>query len=196
MFKKWVIVLEIKPKVVSEKKVSEDTAKATAKKLFGEDKVESIKLTATENSVRIPAYNYNVILKGRQSGEDIVVNISQNGGKLVYMLDNKMPKESKIDVKKAIELGKTYLDNVGYKNLKESYYSKDGNLLTVSYVYEQNNIAIYPDQIKVKVSLEDGSVIGVEAQKYLTAHDENRQMPSPKITQASVILSAGLSLFT
>ena len=59
----------------------------------------------------------------------------------------------------------------------------DSNVL-VSYVYSQKNIIIYPDEIKLKIALDDGSIIGIESQKYLVSHEENRVIIQPKITVA------------
>ena len=41
---------------------------------------------------------------------------------------------------------------------------------------------IYPDQAKVKVALDNGEVIGVDARQYLT-HHRVRGLPAPKITE-------------
>lgn len=65
-----------------------------------------------------------------------------------------------------------------------TYTLRYDNTALICYVYKQNDIIIYPDQIKVKIALDDGSVIGVESEKYLVAHDDNRKIETPKVTEA------------
>jgi len=33
--------------------------------------------------------------------------------------------------------------------------------------YKQGEISIYPDQVKLKIALDDGSIIGIESEKFL-----------------------------
>ena len=46
----------------------------------------------------------------------------------------------------------------------------------------QNDAIIYPDLVKVKVALDNGEVLGLEATNYLNSHQENRNLPEVKIT--------------
>jgi germination protein YpeB len=45
------------------------------------------------------------------------------------------------------------------------------------------NVVVYPDQIKLKVALDNGDVVGIESQHYLIVHTE-RSLPKPRITAA------------
>jgi germination protein YpeB len=63
--------------------------------------------------------------------------------------------------------------------MKETYFMKTGNIVTINYAYEDktkeiNNkgIICYPDLIKVKVALDDGEILGIECLGYLNSHTE------------------------
>lgn len=67
--------------------------------------------------------------------------------------------------------------------MKETYYMREGNVITVNYAYNQNDVIVYPDLIKVKIALDNGEVLGIEATKYLNSHKEKRELKEVKITK-------------
>ena len=80
-------------------------------------------------------------------------------------------KEEKIDIDIANEKGKLFLEKVGFPGMKETYYMKRNNMITINYAYEDNGIVVYPDLIKVKVALDNGEVLGIETTGYLNSHE-------------------------
>ena len=84
--------------------------------------------------------------------------------------------EVKIYDNDAIEKGKTFLDKLGYKNMKETYSLRQSNIVTINYAFEENDILMYPDLIKVKVALDNGDILGVEAFGYLNVHTKRNDL--------------------
>lgn len=176
-------VLDITPKVNSQRAISEKEAEDIVKKVVGPDKLQSIKIRESKGSTRIPTYSFDVYMKGRDKKSGTVAcEISKHGGKVVYLLDNKGIGAAKLTRDKAIKNGISYLNNMGYKNMIPMYSLNYGNVEVISYVYKQDNVIIYPDQIKLKVALDDGSIIGIESEKYLVSHVDRREITKPKIT--------------
>ncbi|MGH4126129.1 MAG: germination protein YpeB [Clostridium sp.] len=176
-------VLEIKPKIMSQKEVSQSEAAKTIKNIFGEDKIESIENKAVQGKTRIPSYTFYVMFKGRDKGEPkTVIEVSKNGGRIVYLLDNRTIGKKAIDINKAIKGGSVFIGKIGYKNMEPTYALNYENTAVVSYVYNQGQVAVYPDQVKLKIALDDGSIIGIESEKFLVSHVEKRQIVKPKIT--------------
>ena len=54
--------------------------------------------------------------------------------------------------------------------MKETYYLKEGGVVTINYVYEQDGVVVYPDLIKLKVALDNGEILGMETSGYLNNH--------------------------
>lgn len=176
-------VLDIKPRITSEKEVSQKQAEEVARTVIGKDKVESISLEPNQGKGIIDSYRFSAALKARiDKNERVVCEISKNGGKVIYLLNNRSVNDAKIDAKKAIDIGVNYLKGIGYNNMTSTYSLNYGTTVVTNYVYKQDNVMIYPEQIKLKISLDDGSIIGIESEKYLRAHQENRKIPSAKIT--------------
>ena len=57
-----------------------------------------------------------------------------------------------------------------------SYYQLDDNTITVNYAYNQNNVVVYPDLIKVKMSLYDGEILGIESKGYINCHYQRKDI--------------------
>ena len=67
---------------------------------------------------------------------------------------------------------KEFLNNHGFKDMKETYYLKQDGIVTINYAYTQNNVVIYSDLIKVKIALDNGEVLGIETTGYLNNHTQ------------------------
>lgn len=173
-------VLNIKPKITSQPEVSIDKAKEAAAGIVGKDRVESISIYSDKSGERIPVYALKVKIKGRKD-ENLNIDISKNGGKVTYMLDSRDIGKAAIGVKEAISKGADFLKNLGYENMIPSYALKYDNVALVNYIYVLDNVVIYPDQIKLKIAMDNGEIIGIESNQYLISHGP-RTLAKPRIS--------------
>lgn len=79
--------------------------------------------------------------------------------------------EEEISVDDANEKAIKFLNSKGYTNMKKTYYIKKAGIITINYAYEQNDVIIYPDLIKIKVALDNGDILGIETTGYLNNHE-------------------------
>lgn len=163
--------------------VNSEEAKKNVRKFLGDDKVQDIKDVGKTDSGPIKTYSYSVTLKGAAKGQSVNISVSQKGGHIVWMLYNRPVKESKIDMNKAKKIGRDFLASKGYKNMEDTYYITQDNIATINYAYNQKGVTIYPDLIKLKVALDNGEIVGIEAKTYLSNHTD-RNIPAPKVTAA------------
>lgn len=176
-------VVEIEPRINKEREISKEDAEKKIKTVIGEDKVTKISLINRESNTGISTYSFEVALKGRNNKNDkIVCEVSKKGGKILYLLDNRLVDNGKIEIDTAIKKGKEFLKSIGYKEMVPTYTTNYGNVATISYVYKKDDIMVYPDQIKLKIALDDGSIVGIESEKYLVSHTEDRNIPNPKVS--------------
>ena len=174
-------ILEIEPKVNEEKEVSIEEAKDFLKKALANRDIKDIKERNSESNTKIESYGFNVTVNGRDEKENIVCDISKRGGKVIYLMDNKALNKPNVDLEKAIEIGKEYLESLGYENMQPTYTLKYEDNVTINYVFTIDDILVYTDQIKLKVALDNGDIIGMEADKYLVSHTKNREIPTINI---------------
>ena len=143
-----------------------------------EDKIKEITYNGIVDGT-IRSHSYNVSLNDDSM---YYINISERDGKVLFMNYPKPIGEIRISKEKANALALEFLDEHGFKNMKESYFTNENGMLTINYAYEQNGVICYTDLIKVKVALDDGAIIGLETKSYLSSHRQ-RQIAEPKITK-------------
>ena len=193
-------ILEIKPRIMLQKLVSQSEAEKVIKDLFGKDKSGKDQIISIENKevqgkTRIPSYTFYVTFKGRDKSDGkTVIEVSKNGGKIVYLLDNRTMGKPTLDINKAVEAGSKFINKIGYKNMEPTYTLNYDNTAVVNYVYNQGEVAIYPDQINIKIALDDGSIMGIESEKFLVSHVEKREIVAPKITRVKAQEKVGKRL--
>lgn len=138
--------------------IDENQAKQIAKNYTGANE-ENIYSNGLIENGNIPSYNFII----KQDNNIKSISISQKGGHLVYMNAYREITEEKISDQEAIEIGKKFLTEKGYDNMKETYYLKqDGNVI-INYAYTQDGVKIYPDLIKLKIALDNGEILGMES---------------------------------
>lgn len=136
----------------------------------------------TENS-SIESFLFR--LKRGRTEESIC--ITKKGGYVLYFLNNKTVRSEKLSVDEAIKKAKEFLDKKGFADMAESYYEKSGGVATINFSYVQNNIKCYSDLIKVKVSLDDGTIVGMEAKGYIMNH-RKRDLRAPRLAKTDARL--------
>lgn len=164
-------------------KVTENQAINSLNKFMGEDRIENVQKLADNNNGIIDTYNFRMTLgTGNKKNSIAEADVSVKGGHVIWFLYNRDIGEKTIDVQKAMEIGSKFLRDRGYENMKQSYYLNNDGIATINYAYTENDITYYPDLIKVKVALDNGEVVGFEANGYFMNHRE-RDFGSPQITE-------------
>lgn len=161
--------------------VSEEQAKEIAVNLIGSDKIKEINSSGLSENGNIASYTFSVVLNNGNKNNPASISISQKGGHVIFMNYNRDVNTETISQDDANQIGKEFLASKGFPNMKETYYLKQDGIVTINYAYEQNNVIVYPDLIKVKVALDNGEVLGIETTGYLNSHTE-RDIPSPTIS--------------
>lgn len=159
--------------------IDEEKAKEIAREFFNEFEVDEIQTNAFLENAEIPSYDFSVSFKGKD--EKYSITVSQKGGHVVQTSLDRTVSEEKISQEEANEIGKSYLSSKGFENMKETYFVKLGNIVTINYAYNDNGIIVYPDLIKVKIALDNGDILGIETTGYLNSHTE-REYVTPKLT--------------
>lgn len=163
--------------------VTKEEAGRRAKEFIGEDKVEEINFTEESQNANIECYGFNVKTK---SECDYFICISKKGGHVVSLNCGREVTSEDIKPEDAVNMGKEFLQSREYKDMKETYYMKEGGVLTVNYAYHQGEVIMYPDLIKVKIALDNGEILGLESTGYLNSHKE-RELKEPKISKEKVL---------
>ena len=187
-------LLSSEPKFLSQKEISEDDAKKYIEEvILNDEKIEKIEFKGESNG-KIELYNFDVTL---DSKEKRTISITKNDCKLYLMIGDKKVKEQNISVDEAKKRGMEFLNKLGIDNMIETYYQKTENMIVINYAATQDDVILYPDLIKVKISLDDGKVYGVEAAGYIFNHTtRNNLKPSISQEKAKSILNFSLEIIS
>lgn len=185
--------------------IDEEKAKEIVNQFYGADKIDNIESHGYSENAEIPSFDFNVKMK--EGDIDATISISKKGGHVIFSNYNRAVSAETLTQERADEIAKEFLNNHGYSNMKETYYLKQNGIVTINYAYTQTNsnnetVTIYPDLIKVKVALDDGSVLGIETSGYLNSHTErtfetniiSKEKAKEVLNKDLEIMSEGLAL--
>lgn len=165
--------------------ITSKEAKELASKYLSCD-INSVRQDSDENS-KISLYCFT-------AGEK-TVGITKRGGYLCYMTNPDYSGASTISEEEATKRAKKYLSDIGYPNMKESYYADYDGVCTINFAYLENGIIFYPDLIKVGVALDTGKIVSIDARSFIMNHSE-RTLPKIEISlkKAQKKLAGNLTL--
>ncbi|MDD2200718.1 MAG: germination protein YpeB [Firmicutes bacterium] len=188
---------EIKPRGITGAEISADQAKEVALKFVPFD-ASSHSVTVEEDIKAkgdIDIYRIRLDAPKRSEKPDAVVDVTKKGGHVVLMNVARDIGDKTIDLAESIKRAGAFLREVGITNMTPTFASEVGDVSIVPFVYMQDGVLIYPDQLKVKVALDDGAILSYDALAYLTSHTV-RKLPKPAIEadEARELLSPALTV--
>ena len=167
--------------------VDEPTARQRLTAFLGQQ-VQDVQLTG-EGSVPVDCYEYSL-----QMGDyRLSAGVTKAGGEVLYLLCDSDVGDVNITQDAAVDAARAFLLALGYGTMEMSYMSLFGGILTVNFAAVQDGVVLYPDLVKVQVSMRDGAVIGLEPAGYLMNHVQ-RVIEIPKITEEEALMRIGGAL--
>ncbi len=153
--------------------VQEARAKAAA---FA-DVPESALTYAGEQGGNLPAYCF----AGESEDGRVYAEVTRHGGYVVNLLRGCGEVEPRMDAADAVDIARSFLEDRGFADMKESYYLDEAGIVTVNFSAADGDVILYPDLVKVGVELENGTVVRCEARGYLMNHRE-RDLEPPAVS--------------
>lgn len=157
--------------------IDEQAAQDKAKELFDSNNIKEV-TSYGKSEGDITSFDFGITFNDNSTA---TVSISEKGGHVIYMNKNRDVSAEMLSQEEADKKAKEYLEQHGFKNMKETYYLKESGIVTINYAYVQDDVIMYPDLIKVKVALDDGEILGIETSGYLNSHTK-RDIKEPKVT--------------
>ena len=150
------------------KNIDEEKAKQIAENFVGKNNIKELRILGLSENGNIKSYTIEVITN---DNNNITMAISEKGGHIVFMNYNREVTEEKISEEESEKKAIEFLNSKGYTNMKKTYSLKEYGVITINYAYEERDVIVYPDLIKVKVALDNGDVLGIETTGYLNNHE-------------------------
>lgn len=144
--------------------------------------VDEISYTG-DSHPEVDCYEFRV----RSGDYFISAGITRNGGEVLYLLPEQGEDEVKLSERELQGIARAFLISRGYGAMEMSYSSRFGGILTINYAAVQDGTILYPDLVKVQLSMKDGRVIGLDAKHYLQNH-RPRSLDAPALTAEAAML--------
>ncbi len=105
-----------------------------------------------------------------ENGSMLFAEIDQTSGKLVRFDYYEECADETFDLQNAERIAEAFLEGLGYEDMEIVRCRQNGTTADFTFVYEDDGVAYYPDEIRVKVCRTRGVVSGMDASKYLQNH--------------------------
>ncbi len=142
-----------------------------------------------ESEIPVACYEYAL----RLGDYRLSAGVTKAGGEVLYMLCDSAAGEAVLTDGQAADAARAFLLSRGFGEMALSYASRSDGILTANFAAVQDGVVLYPDLVKVQVSLADGTVVGLEAANYLMNH-VRRTLALPKLSEADALGRIGGAL--
>ena len=142
-----------------------------------------------ESEIPVACYEYTL----RLGDYRLSAGVTKAGGEVLYMLCDSAAGEAVLSDAQGVDAARAFLLSRGYGEMELSYSSRFEGILTANFAAVQNGVVLYPDLVKVQVSLADGTVVGLEAANYLMNHVP-RQLEIPTLGEQDAVARIGGAL--
>lgn len=143
--------------------------------------VDEIQFTG-ESAPEIACWEFRL----RSGNHWINAGITKQGGYVLYLLPETGEAEEKYTEEALHAAAGQFLMEKGFGQMEMSYSSRFAGILTINYAAVQDGVVLYPDLVKIQLSMQDGSVIGFDAKNYLKNHVP-RNISAPAVSQEEAI---------
>lgn len=134
--------------------------------------------------------------------DDVSVSVSKKGGYIVYMRNSRDVEQYNISNETAVTKAKEFMEKIGLKNMKETYYFSDEGVCVINFAYLDKDTLCYTDLIKVGIALDTGEVMLFEASGYIANHTErefadlltNAEEAKGKLSDKLTVISSRIAL--
>ncbi|SMB91355.1 germination protein YpeB [Thermanaeromonas toyohensis ToBE] len=174
-----------RPLGLAAQSVDQPAAEKNALK-FANDASGTTYRVASVNPVngRIPCFGMS-LTDEKRPGRQARIDVSRQGGHIISFLNPRAVEAPTIDVKAAQERAAAFLKAQGFPDMVPTYTLSQGHAQLFTFVARERDILLYPDQIKVKVALDNGEIVGFDATPFFMAHHK-RDLPTPQVSAKEI----------
>ena len=161
---------------VTGKQQSEQDIRKFSEKLFSVKDAEQFTIEKSGKGADIPIYSVSY-----RDDKNIYMDITQKGANPVSILVDRELGEQTLSLNDGLLEAEDYIKQFDYDNMIAFQSQQYDGIGVYSFMYEQDDVRIYPDSMMVKVALDNGDIIGFNGQPYLMNH-KKRTLPKATLS--------------
>lgn len=143
------------------------------KEYFKKYGVQEFQCTGETSTRAYSAYN---VQGYDEKGTMLFAEIRQQDGALIGFDYYEECNTENFDVENAQRIAEEFLEDLGYDDMEVVRLRNMGSTVEFTFVYEEDGVVYYPDEIRVKVCRTRGLVTGMDAGKFLRNHGGRVEM--------------------
>ncbi len=182
-------VLEAEPEGLTGAEIEEERARALARDIMQAVDDETDFAFEKVGEARGDFASYTFMAESER--DTYWLDISKKGGHLMWLNSEPIDAEQQqaqaevagrrgISVKEAKEIAESFVRETGYSNMQAHSAFVEGERIVTNLVLNQDDVMIYPDQVKVMVSSDNGSILAMDATPFLETN-KPRSLPEPSM---------------
>ncbi|TCZ81237.1 germination protein YpeB [Paenibacillus albiflavus] len=176
---------------LKDKEVSADEVKHKAANFWGIDP-SAVQIAENGKGTKFHSYSANI---NNGSGGTSQMDFTSKGGHPFHYMNNRNVGEPTCDLNQAVDKAGHFLNSHNYPNMTPISYDQAGKSADITFATKQNDVTIYPEKIMVKVALDNGEIVGLQASDYVYNHKQrDLKKPTMDIAQAQKSLSNKLNI--
>ncbi|SDR85462.1 spore germination protein [Paenibacillaceae bacterium GAS479] len=169
-------------KMLSGNPATKEEIKKKAAAFLGDNSSKDIEVTENGKGTDYATFSAFV---NKGEGKNFTMDYTYRGGELIWYMNSRDIANKKVDMAQARSHAATFLAKHGYDGMEPITYDQYGNEGYLTFVHKQDNVLVYPENVTVKVALDNGEVVGLQAKEYVYAH-RDRKLDKPTMTAEQV----------
>jgi spore germination protein len=161
-------------------KLDEAKVKQQVAKFLNLDNLENIKVLEGGKGLEYSFYSVQATRDGKE--DTISLDVTQTGGHVIWMMNYRDIGPVKLAMKDAEKEALEFAKKHGLKNMVSVNIDQYDNVAVFTLAPRQGEVILYPDMVVVKVALDNGEVVGYQANGYVFNH-RNRDLPKPELSK-------------
>lgn len=153
-----------------------------ARKFFAIDRQAEVDIVENGVGTDYNTYTLTVVEDGDRTLE---MDYAKNGGQLIWFLKTRTPEQRALSASQAVEQAKRFVEKQQFGSMEAVNYDEFGHTAHVTLAGMQGDVVIFPEKLTVKVALDDGEVLGLQASDYIF-HRKERTWSEPDLTMEEV----------
>ena len=125
------------------------------------------------------------------------VQITGMGAHLLWMMPEQAAYMERLSEEECLRCAQEYLIQTGFGEMEPCFVQRYDGMVVANFAAVQDGVLLYPDQVKLQVSMESGAVVGAECMQFLMNHTQRVGLvPTVSEQEAREALSVRLTVLS
>lgn len=119
----------------------------------------------------------------REDGHVVYADFTKKGGYLVWLMFDRPVERQRLSIGAAQQRATRFLNRLGYPTMRPISYDTSQQTATFTFVHQERGVLIYPESVTVKVALDNGEIMALQANDYVFNHPVVKEIHRPRLSK-------------